>query len=339
MANTHFSPFLPHESIETGPLPHDLMAGYLPAVKIVQVAASVEAESLMRLPEVNLWFLTSCLKDLAIGDVDDVFKALTANSQEINSVRDHPVSYWGIVFPNAHLVCMRLWDRLLYAAWDLARQLGLESGLCCEDRWDFDVFDLSVFKGHERAARDHFARLGLQPTELLLTELQMEVSKVAQRRRDARQLLNAAASGKREKVPLALANGSRSDFAELLEFARQPVDERPGECADPEPTRRVILRGREEGPIVFGSDFHSCRWGSERFTFTGMQAACVRVLWEARQRGTPAVRGITVLDEAESAMADSTKPRLRDLFRNHPAWRKMIVSASRGTYRLADPPA
>jgi hypothetical protein len=102
--------------------------------------------------------------------------------------------------------------------------------------------------------------------------------------------------------------------------------------------QRVDLSGGEEPPIEFSRDFRSCRWGTKQFTFTAQQAACVRVLWESRQRGTFDVSQITVLGEAESAMADSPKPRLRDLFRSHPAWGTMIVKGStRGTYRLAEP--
>jgi len=97
-------------------------------------------------------------------------------------------------------------------------------------------------------------------------------------------------------------------------------------------------RGWVEGLVRFSSDFRSCRWGTEQFTFTAQQAACIRVLWESRQRGTPDLSQITVLAEVESAMADSRKPRLRDLFRKHPAWGTMIVKGlARGTYRLADP--
>jgi hypothetical protein len=119
--------------------------------------------------------------------------------------------------------------------------------------------------------------------------------------------------------------------------ANQGQDNRTDEHSEPEQSPHIVLGGRKEDPIVFGPDFHSCRWGSKQFTFTEMQAACARVLWEARQRGTPDVSGKTVLEEAESAMVDSERPRLRDLFRDHPAWRTMIVSASKGTYRLADP--
>jgi hypothetical protein len=117
------------------------------------------------------------------------------------------------------------------------------------------------------------------------------------------------------------------------EFARVAEHEQRKE-------RGVVRRPREEGPIVFSSDFRSCRWGTEQFTFTTQQAACVQVLWESRRRGTPDVSQITVLEEAGSAMAGSRKPRLRDLFRKHAAWGTMIVQGhARGTCRVADPPA
>jgi len=196
---TDFS-ILPYESHETGSLPDDLMAGYHTAARIAEVADSLSQECLANMPEGAVWIMPSTLERLAIGDPEDVFKHLTANTQEINCVRNHPASYWDIVFPNAHLVCFRLWDKLLYAAWSLANRLGLDSGKCCEDRWDFEVFKFSVFKGHEQAARDHFFDLGLPRTQHLLAELQLEVSRVAQRRRDAQFV---------PKPPEAAATGSR----------------------------------------------------------------------------------------------------------------------------------
>jgi hypothetical protein len=85
-------------------------------------------------------------------------------------------------------------------------------------------------------------------------------------------------------------------------------------------------------------DFRSMQWGTQELTFTETQAACVRVLWDAKQNGTPELSQVTVLGEAESAMADNKKPQLRKLFTGHPAWGTLIVKGStKGTYRLADP--
>src|SRR5438552_4187911 len=100
---------LPFESIETGPLPDDLLAAYTAAVKITEVAGSLAMCA--EIPEPSLLVLIQHLEQLEIRG--DVFTLLTANAQEINSVRDRPVSYWNIVYPNAHLVAYELWDRLL----------------------------------------------------------------------------------------------------------------------------------------------------------------------------------------------------------------------------------
>jgi hypothetical protein len=87
-----------------------------------------------------------------------------------------------------------------------------------------------------------------------------------------------------------------------------------------------------------GPDFRSYRWGAETFHFTATQAACVRVLWQARQDGTPDVGQQAILDRAGSVLAEAARPKLHSHFRNHPAWGTLIVPGmTQGTYRLADP--
>lgn len=82
-------------------------------------------------------------------------------------------------------------------------------------------------------------------------------------------------------------------------------------------------------------DFRSVRWNGQTFTFTANQAACVRILWEAWQAGTPDVGDGYTLEQAEAG----EKRGLRHVFRDHPAWDAMIVSgATKGTHRIADPP-
>src|SRR5947209_8168058 len=96
------------ECIETGPLPDDLLAAYTVAIKIGEVG-----DCLARCDdyaEGGTWLLVAHLEDLELRG--DVFKLLTDNAQELNSVRDRPASYWNIVYPNAHLVAYELWDRL-----------------------------------------------------------------------------------------------------------------------------------------------------------------------------------------------------------------------------------
>lgn len=83
-----------------------------------------------------------------------------------------------------------------------------------------------------------------------------------------------------------------------------------------------------------GPDFRSVKWFGSVYEFTAQQAACVKVLWEAWENGTPAVGDATVLETA-----DSDAERLPLVFRNHPAWGTLIVEGqTKGTHRLADPP-
>ncbi len=81
-------------------------------------------------------------------------------------------------------------------------------------------------------------------------------------------------------------------------------------------------------------DFRSVDWYGIPYTFTPTQAACVKVLWEHWDRNTPTVGEQTILEVAESAC-----PRLINVFGHgkHPAWGEMIVSDSKGTFRLAPP--
>jgi hypothetical protein len=75
-------------------------------------------------------------------------------------------------------------------------------------------------------------------------------------------------------------------------------------------------------------------WFGTPYEFTAQQAACIKVLWEARDNGTPTLGDATILEAA-----DSDAERLGLVFRDHPAWGTMIVEGStRGTHRLADPP-
>lgn len=77
-------------------------------------------------------------------------------------------------------------------------------------------------------------------------------------------------------------------------------------------------------------DFRTVNWFGTEYQFTAIQAACVKVLWEAWENGTPAIGDQTVL-----TIVDSTSERLPLVFRDHPAWGKMIVDGlTKGTHRL-----
>lgn len=89
---------------------------------------------------------------------------------------------------------------------------------------------------------------------------------------------------------------------------------------------------RRLSPCRHGIDFAGVVWYGTHYSFTATQAAIVKLLWEAWETGVYDVRQEALLVEAGS---DSSK--LADLFRDHPAWGKIIVSKTKGCYRLVKP--
>jgi len=82
-------------------------------------------------------------------------------------------------------------------------------------------------------------------------------------------------------------------------------------------------------------DFRSVYWFGQEYSFTANQAACVRLLWEAWENGTPELSGAKILEEA-----DIDQDRLSAVFRDHPAWKTMIRPGhTKGAYRLSPPTA
>lgn len=79
------------------------------------------------------------------------------------------------------------------------------------------------------------------------------------------------------------------------------------------------------------ADFVSVNWFGTVYVLSTHQAACVRVMWEAWENRTPILSESTI---QEAAGVDSP---LRHVFRKHPAWGVLIVSPSKGRYRLAEP--
>lgn len=65
-------------------------------------------------------------------------------------------------------------------------------------------------------------------------------------------------------------------------------------------------------PTAHSLDFRSVRWFGEEYTFTKTQAACLKVMWEAWEQGTPDLDQQTILNEA-----DADSKRLVDVFRDH----------------------
>lgn len=81
--------------------------------------------------------------------------------------------------------------------------------------------------------------------------------------------------------------------------------------------------------------FSSVNWRGTVYSFSPKQRAIVAALWNARGECCPWVAQDALLD-----LADSDSNRMRDLFKGHPAWGVMIVSAAlhggpTGSYQLA----
>jgi len=90
---------------------------------------------------------------------------------------------------------------------------------------------------------------------------------------------------------------------------------------------------KEKPKALHSLDFRSVKWFGTEFTFTSYQAACVKVLWKAWENGTSEVGGDTILLNAECE-----NKRLKDVFKGHPAWGKMIKPGStKGAYQLIEP--
>lgn len=79
-------------------------------------------------------------------------------------------------------------------------------------------------------------------------------------------------------------------------------------------------------------DFSSIRWYGAVYHFTRNQAAVIRILWDHWARGGLAVSSQTLRDKA-GVVAE----RLDVVFRGHPAWKTIIVAATKGSYRLVKP--
>ncbi len=99
------------------------------------------------------------------------------------------------------------------------------------------------------------------------------------------------------------------------------------------PDSTATLAGLNPARFRHGPDYRECTWNGERFTFTTTQAAIVQVLWEERDKGTLELGQPLLLEKA-----GAESQQLKDVFKNHPAWKKMIVRGSRtGLFKLADP--
>lgn len=87
-------------------------------------------------------------------------------------------------------------------------------------------------------------------------------------------------------------------------------------------------------------DFTSVVWFGKHYQFSKTQAACIKVLWESWEQGTPAMRGESIASsvaQAKDAAAVRELPRIfTEHGKRHPAWGAMIVPGGlyKGTYQL-----
>lgn len=120
---------------------------------------------------------------------------------------------------------------------------------------------------------------------------------------------------------------ARADAGEATEAAATAAASSPSTVGQP-------LQPQSLPPCRHSIDYCSVVWYGVDYRFRRLQAAAVKVLWEALQEGVPELSGHTVLAEIESDCS-----RFRDVFHGHPAWGKMIVKGEcRGSYRLAGTP-
>lgn len=96
------------------------------------------------------------------------------------------------------------------------------------------------------------------------------------------------------------------------------------------PVSKVM--GNDPGTgLRWGIGFLSVAWRSEQFDFTPPQGAVVELLFDAWKNRTPFLHQSAVLERIGSGASE-----LRDLFRNHRAWGRFIVSGPiRGTFGLS----
>jgi len=123
------------------------------------------------------------------------------------------------------------------------------------------------------------------------------------------------------------------------ESPQRSSGQQPTEPAgDPRTSPEGHVKASDSTP-EHSDDFRSVNWYGKGYTFTPLQAACVKVLWENWGRRVPELSEATILEHA-----DSFQKHLRGVFRisakgkktNHEALDVMIVSGSRkGTFRLA----
>jgi len=93
----------------------------------------------------------------------------------------------------------------------------------------------------------------------------------------------------------------------------------------------AVPRANGARPRAHSSDFGTLVWNGTEYKFSKTQAACIKILFENWQNGTPEVMGETLLEASLSS-----REELRLIFRNSGAWGTLITSPRKGFYRLAE---
>lgn len=140
---------------------------------------------------------------------------------------------------------------------------------------------------------------------------------------------------------------------EMVEFVEEPPGSPPrayiacpetGRVAvDPQRMRRWQIQstmpysddgegGVAELPFVCSNDYTSVRLYGKRFLLAPRQAAVVEMLHHAHGSGAPELHWRQIKERLASL--DYYPARMRDVFRNSPEWRSLVVSSGKGFYRL-----
>lgn len=126
-------------------------------------------------------------------------------------------------------------------------------------------------------------------------------------------------------------------IAKLFTGEEAALDNEKAPLGFPLPSRTDNVPASDVQPnesFRHSEDFTSVHWCGNDYNFTKTQAACVKVLCEAWENKTPALKEETILEKAGSC-----GNRLRDVFDKgkHPAWGKMIVTVGKGRFQLQKP--
>lgn len=123
--------------------------------------------------------------------------------------------------------------------------------------------------------------------------------------------------GRVKRLTFHMAGGS-ANILKVPEAAHPPQPTLAHESPPSLPARRA------------SPDFRSIHWDGHPYKFTELQAAVVKVLWEAWESGLP-----ELAQETLRTAAHVDTDRLSELFRKNIAWGKVIFEGStQGTLRL-----